>query len=142
MLGETRNFSGLEVRRGSWTRSGPGDFNIGVLVHPKALLVNDGQILGTAVTEGILINKGAINGGATVAAGGDLTNQGLIDGTVDVHENAHIAGNGAVNHLNLHGRMTVDDVYGAPKIAGDLRLAVLPYWPMPWMPPATVRRWS
>lgn len=123
VLGETRNFSGLEVRRGSWTRSGPGDFNIGVLVHPKAMLVNDGQILGTAVTEGILINKGAINGGATVAAGGDLTNQGLIDGTVDVHENAHIAGNGAVNHLNLHGRMTVDDVYGAPKIAGDLRLA-------------------
>ena len=123
VLGETRNFSGLEVRRGSWTRSGPGDFSLGVLVHPKALLVNEGQILGTAVTEGILINKGAINGGATVASGGDLTNQGLIDGMVEVQENGHIAGNGAVNHLNVYGRMTVDDVYGAPKVAGDLRLA-------------------
>jgi subtilase-type serine protease len=41
-LGETRNFSGLEVTRGNWTRSGSGDFSLGVLVHPKARLVNDG----------------------------------------------------------------------------------------------------
>ena len=129
-LGETRNFSGLEVRRGSWTRNGPGDFSLGVLVHPKALLVNDGHILGTAMTEGILINKGAISGGAAVESGGDLTNQGLIDGIVNVHENGHFAGSGAVNHLNVYGRMSVDDVYGAPKVAGDLslsRTAVLAY---------------
>lgn len=129
-LGKTVNFNGLHVKQGTWTRSGDGDFDLGVLVRSKASLTNDGNILGHAVTSGILINKGAIVGGATVLGGGDLTNKGLIDGTVTVHEKGHFAGGGALKNLNVHGRLSVDEVYHAPKVSGDLNLsqtAVLSY---------------
>ncbi|MFW9079873.1 autotransporter outer membrane beta-barrel domain-containing protein [Pseudomonas sp. P2757] len=129
-LGESRNFLGLEVKQGDWTRKGPADFTSGVLVHSKAQLTNEGTILGNAVTEGILINKGMIERGVIVLPGGDLTHSGNIAGTVDVQENGHFAGNGEVGGLNIQGRFSVDEVYGAPKIKGDLRLsnsAVLAY---------------
>ncbi|WP_395593242.1 autotransporter domain-containing protein [Pseudomonas sp. B26140] len=122
-LGKTVNFNGLHVKQGTWTRSGDGDFDLGVLVRSKASLTNDGSILGQAVTAGILINKGAIVGGATVLGGGDLTNKGLIDGTVTVHENGHFAGGGTLKNLNVHGRLSVDEVYHAPKVSGDLNLS-------------------
>ena len=129
-LGKTVNFDGLEVRQGAWSRSGEGDFNIGVLVRPKASLTHEGNILGDAVTEGILINNGSIDGDAIVMGGGDLTNKGRIGGDVTVRENAHYAGLGTLRNLNVHGRLSVDEVYRAPKLTGDLNLsqtAVLSY---------------
>lgn len=129
-LGETRNFMGLEVKQGAWTRKGVGDFTNGVLIHPKAALTNEGTILGSAETQGILINKGMIERGVIVLPGGDLTNSGSIAGTVDVHETGHFAGNGEVSGLNVQGRFSVDEVYGAPRVKGDLTLsssAVLAY---------------
>ncbi|WP_426233565.1 autotransporter outer membrane beta-barrel domain-containing protein [Pseudomonas sp. TWP3-2] len=122
-LGESHNFLGLEVKQGEWTRKGPADFTGGVLVHSKAQLTNEGTILGDAVTEGILINKGMIERGVIVQSGGDLTHSGNIAGTVDVHENGHFAGNGEVSGLNIQGRFSVDEVYGAPRVKGDLTLA-------------------
>lgn len=122
-LGESRNFKGLEVKRGDWIRSGPGDFTTGVLIRPKALLTNEGNIHGGAVTEGIFINKGKIGRDVTVLSGGDLTNSGLIAGTVDVQENSHFAGSGVVGGLNVQGHFSVDEVYGAPKVNGDLNLS-------------------
>lgn len=129
-LGESRNFLGLEVKQGTWTRNGDADFSIGVLVRSKATFTNEGHITGRALTEGIFINKGQIGASANVLSGGDLTNLGSIAGTVDVHENGHFAGSGAIGALNVRGRFSVDHVYGAPKVAGDLNLsstAVLVY---------------
>ena len=121
-LGETRNFAGLEVRQGDWTRSGESDFELGVLIRPKASLTNEGVIKGSALAQGVLINKNAIAGDAVVFAGGDLTNLGLIGGNVTVHENGHFAGRGVTGDLNLQGKLSVDQVYGAPVINGDLNL--------------------
>lgn len=129
-LRATQNFSGLEVKQGEWTRSGDRDFELGVLVRAKASLTNEGHIQGHALTQGILINKNAIGGDAIVFAGGDLTNMGLISGNVTVHENGHFAGQGGVGNLTVHGRLSVDQVYGAPVVNGDLslsRTAVLAY---------------
>ncbi|MFJ2711387.1 autotransporter domain-containing protein [Pseudomonas sp. NPDC087346] len=130
ILGETRNFDGLEVKQGKWTSTGTEDFNMGALVRTKASLSNEGTITGQALTEGILINKGKINGNATVLAGGDLTNLGFIDGNVSVSETGHFAGSGAIGGLKVDGRFSVDQVYGAPVIERDLtlsRTAVLLY---------------
>lgn len=129
-LGESRNFEGLEVKQGAWTRSGSGDFSTGVLIRAKASLIHEGHILGGALTEGIFINRGQIDHGVTVLPGGDLTHSGLIAGNVDVQENGHFAGSGIVGGLNVQGRFSVDEVYGAPRIRGDLKLsrpAVLAY---------------
>ncbi|MFW6751452.1 autotransporter domain-containing protein [Pseudomonas glycinae] len=129
-LGESRNFKGLEVKQGTWTRTGSGDFTSGVLIRAKASLVNEGNIHGGALTEGIFINRGRIGRDVTVLPGGDLMHSGLIAGNVDVQENGHFAGSGIVGGLNVQGRFSVDEVYGAPRIRGDLNLsrpAVLAY---------------
>ncbi len=129
-LGKTINFDGLEVKQGAWRRSGDGDFSVGVLVRPKASLTNEGNILGDAVAGGILINTGSIVGNAIVLSSGDLTNKGLIGGDVTVQENGHYAGYGTLHDLNVNGRLSVDEVYRAPTLTGDLNLsrtAVLSY---------------
>ncbi|MCF4995312.1 autotransporter domain-containing protein [Pseudomonas syringae] len=129
-LGESRNFQGLEVKRGTWTRTGPGDFETGVLIRPKATLINEGDIIGDAVIQGIFVNKNRVGRDVTVLSGGDLSNSGAIAGTVDVDEKGHFAGRGSVGALNLRGRLSVDDVYGAPHVTGDLTMtssAVLAY---------------
>ncbi|WP_166221977.1 autotransporter outer membrane beta-barrel domain-containing protein [Pseudomonas atagonensis] len=129
-LGKTSNFDGLEVKQGAWVRSGDGDFNIGVLVRPKASLTNEGNITGQALTEGTLVNNGAIVGDATALAGGVLTNNGLIGGNVTVHKNGQFAGSGAMTDLNVHGLLSINQVHGAPAVKGDLNLsqtAVLAY---------------
>ena len=122
-LGKTSNFTGLEVKQGVWSRSGDGDFDTGVLVRSKASLTNEGNLLGHAVAQGILVNKGSIAGNAFVLSGGDLTNRGLIGGSVTVHENGHFAGDGTLDNLTVHGRLSVDEVYRAPRVAGDLNLS-------------------
>ena len=71
-LGESRRFEGLELKRSTWTMNGPGDFNTGVLIRPKATLINNGHIQGGALTQGTLVNHGKIGGGATVQSGGCL----------------------------------------------------------------------
>lgn len=121
-LGESRNFMGLDVKRGEWTRSGPGDFTTGVLIRPKAMLTNEGNIHGGALTAGIFINKGQVGRDVIVLPGGNLTHSGLIAGTVEVQENGHFAGDGVVGGLNVQGHFSVDKVHGAPKILGDLNL--------------------
>nr|WP_192565073.1 autotransporter domain-containing protein [Pseudomonas gozinkensis] len=129
-LGESRNFDGLDVKRGNWDRNGPGDFTSGVVVRTQASLTNEGTINGGALIEGILINKGLISRDVTVLSGGDLTNSGQIAGNVDVRESGHFAGSGIVGHLSVLGRFSVDEVYGAPRVRGDLNLsppAVLAY---------------
>jgi hypothetical protein len=122
-LGETRNFMGLEVKQGEWSREGPDDFSKGVLVRPGAMLINDGSIKGRALTQGRLINNGTIAGGANVFSGGVLVNSGAIAGIVDVHENGSFAGKGTVGALNVHGLLSVDSVRGAPQVSGDMKLA-------------------
>ncbi|WP_285418902.1 autotransporter outer membrane beta-barrel domain-containing protein [Pseudomonas sp. efr-133-TYG-5] len=122
-LGESRHFSALEVKQGVWARQGSGDFSTGVLIRAKTSLVNEGHILGGALTEGILINKGQIDRGVTVLPGGDLTHSGFIGGNVNVLENGHFSGSGTVGDLNVQGRFSVDEVYGAPRVRGDLNLA-------------------
>lgn len=130
VLEETRSFAGLEVKQGAWTHKGPADFFIGAMVRADASLTNEGHIIGRALTQGTLTNKGTIAGSASVLPGGNLTNQGLIAGTVDVHENAHFAGPGVIGALNVQGHFSVNREQGAPAIVGDLNLhpsAVLAY---------------
>ena len=62
--------------------NGSGDFNTGVLIRPKATLINNGHIQGGALTQGTLVNNGKIGGGATVQSGGTLNNPGTIEGDV------------------------------------------------------------
>lgn len=111
-LGNTRNFNGLYVSQGSWTLTSTGDFHEGVLV----------------LNDGILTNKGEIEGGAIAA--GMLFNNGDIKGHVDVYEEGTFAGAGTIASLDVQGRLTVNSLHGAPKVKGDLNLsktAVLAY---------------
>ena len=111
-LGNTRNFNGLYVSQGSWTLTSTGDFHEGVLV----------------LNDGILTNKGEIEGGAIAA--GTLFNNGDIKGHVDVYEEGTFAGAGTVASLDVQGRLNVNSLHGAPKVKGDLNLsktAVLAY---------------
>jgi outer membrane autotransporter protein len=111
-LGNTRNFNGLYVSEGSWTLTSTGDFQEGVLV----------------LNDGILTNKGEIEGGAIAA--GMLFNNGDIKGHVDVYEEGTFAGAGTVASLDVQGRLIVNSLHGAPKVKGDLKLsktAVLAY---------------
>ena len=111
-LGNTRNFNVLYVSQGSWTLTSTGDFHEGVLV----------------LNDGILTNKGEIEGGAI--AFGTLFNNGDIKGHVDVYEEGTFAGAGTVASLNVQGRLNVNSLHGAPKVRGDLKLsktAVLAY---------------
>jgi hypothetical protein len=64
-LGETRDFAGLDIKQGTWTLNGgkdSGDFQIGALVRPQAMLTNNGHIEGRAVAQGTLVNNGSIGG--------------------------------------------------------------------------------
>ena len=111
-LGNTRNFNDLYVSQGSWTLTSTGDFHEGVLV----------------LNDGILTNKGEIEGGAIAV--GTLFNNGDIKGHVDVYEEGTFAGAGTVASLNVQGRLNVNSLHGAPKVRGDLKLsktAVLAY---------------
>lgn len=123
-LGDTRNFHGLEVKQGVWTRvkNTPSDFTAGVVVRPEATFTNEGAIAGHAVVEGTLINKGGINQGAFVSAGGNLNNRGIIGGAVHVDEKGQFAGGGATGTLNVHGMLKVNQALGAPSVNGDLNL--------------------
>lgn len=123
-LGETRNFDGLEVKQGVWnrTKNTPSDFSAGVVVRPGATFTNEGVIAGHAVVEGTLINKGGINEGAFVSAGGSLNNRAIIGGAVTVDEKGQFAGGGATGTLNVHGLLTVNQALGAPSVNGDLNL--------------------
>jgi outer membrane autotransporter protein len=123
-LGDTRNFHGLEVKQGVWTRvkNTPSDFTAGVVVRPEATLTNEGAIAGHAVVEGTLINKGGIEEGAFVAAGGNLNNRGIIGGAVHIYEKGQFAGEGATGTLNVHGLLKVNQALGAPTVNGDLNL--------------------
>lgn len=122
-LGESRRFEGLELKRSSWTMNGSGDFNTGVLIRPKATLINNGHIQGGALTQGTLVNNGKIGGGATVQSGGTLNNPGTIDGDVVIHEKGAFAGNGLTGSLKVNGKLSVDGLHGAPKVKGDLNLS-------------------
>ncbi len=123
-LGDTRNFHGLEVKQGVWTRvkNTPSDFTAGVVVRPEATFTNEGVIAGHAVVEGTLINKGGIEEGAFVAAGGNLNNRGIIGGAVHVYEKGQFAGEGATGTLNVHGLLKVNQALGAATVNGDLNL--------------------
>jgi outer membrane autotransporter protein len=122
-LGESRRFEGLELKRSTWTMNGSGDFNTGVLIRPKATLINNGQIQGGALTQGTLVNNGKIGGGATVQSGGTLNNPGTIDGDVVINEKGAFAGNGITGSLTVNGKLSVDSLHGAPKVKGNLDLS-------------------
>jgi outer membrane autotransporter protein len=111
-VSETRNFKGLEVKQGDWTVGGPGDFDIGALVRPGAKLINNGHIIGGAITQGTLINNHSIGG------------------NVFVDEMGTFSGKGDVGSLNVHGQLIVNRLEGAPTVKGDMslsRTAVLAY---------------
>jgi outer membrane autotransporter protein len=122
-LGESRRFEGLELKRSTWTMNSAGDFNTGVLIRPKATLINNGHIKGEALTQGTLVNNGTIGGAATVQSGGSLNNPGTIEGNVVIHEKGAFAGNGLTGALKVDGKLSVDNLHGAPKVKGDLNLS-------------------
>lgn len=109
---ETRNFKALEVKQGHWTVSGAGAFDIGTLIRPEATLINNGHIIGGAITQGTLINNHSIGG------------------NVFVEEMGTFSGNGIVGSLNVNGQLIVNRLVGAPTVKGDMSLtstAVLAY---------------
>ncbi|KJZ65969.1 autotransporter outer membrane beta-barrel domain-containing protein [Pseudomonas fluorescens] len=122
-LGESRHFEGLELKRSTWTMNGSGDFNTGVLIRPKATLINNGHIQGGALSQGTLVNNGKIGGDATVQSGGFLNNPGTVEGNVVIDEKGAIAGNGLIGSLKVNGKLSVDGLHGAPKVNGDLNLS-------------------
>ncbi|MEB0047126.1 MULTISPECIES: autotransporter domain-containing protein [unclassified Pseudomonas] len=122
-LGETRNFEGLEVKRGAWTRDGASDFSIGVLVRPKAILTNSGHIDGGVLTQGTLNNNGEIRGAVTVLSDGTLNNAGTIEGGVDVRNRGAFSGQGTVGELKLAGTLSVNRLQGAPTVVDDLNMS-------------------
>ena len=111
-FGDTRNFNALDVTKGKWTASGAGDFEGGALVRPDATLINDGNIIGGAITRGTLINNGS------------------IDGHVFVDEMGTFSGKGSLGSLNVQGQLNVSRTHGAPIVKADMSLsskAVLAY---------------
>ncbi|WP_223489235.1 autotransporter domain-containing protein [Pseudomonas sp. A-RE-19] len=122
-LGDSRNFEGLEVKRGTWTQTGSGDFNIGALVRPRATLINNGRIDGRALTQGTLNNYGMISGGATVLSKGTLNNHGTIEGSVEVRHLGVFSGKGTVAELNVSGEVSINTLQGAPTVVGDLKMS-------------------
>ncbi|MHC8323182.1 autotransporter outer membrane beta-barrel domain-containing protein [Pseudomonas sp. GB2N2] len=109
---DTGNFHMLEVKKGRWTAAGEGDFEDGVVVRSGATLINDGHIKGGAVTQGSLINSGA------------------MDGHVFVDQTGTFSGRGTVGSLDVHGQLVVNRSAGAPTVKGDMHLsstAVLAY---------------
>ena len=114
-LGETRDFAGLDIKQGAWTLNGSkdsGDFYLGTLVRPQAMLTNNGHIEGRAIAQGTLVNNGSIGG------------------NVEVYESATFSGKGRVGALNVHGELVVNRLHGAPIVAGNMTMsdtAVLAY---------------
>ncbi|WP_338583917.1 autotransporter outer membrane beta-barrel domain-containing protein [Pseudomonas sp. MAG733B] len=104
-LGESRQFQRLDVKKGTWTLTGSGDFSTGALVRAKAALNNEGHIAGDAWVQG------------------SLSNSGSIDGRVDIYEQATFSGRGSVGALNVMGHMLVNRAQGAPTVKGDMDLA-------------------
>ncbi len=129
-IGKSRKLMGLEVKQGTWTLTGPGDFSVGALVRPEATLTNDGRIHGGALAHGTLINNGGIGAGVTVFSGGVLKNSGTIDGDVEVLQGGIFSGNGTVGALNVKGHFFANQTQGAPTITRNMELsktAVLAY---------------
>ncbi|WP_213937766.1 autotransporter domain-containing protein [Pseudomonas sp. dw_612] len=112
VLGNTQNFDGLVNSQGSWTLTSKSDFKDGVVVLNDGTLTNKGTILGRGFALGQLINKGDIKD------------------HVHVFEGGAFAGSGTVGSLQVHGRVDVNRMHGAPKVKGDLsfsKTAVLVY---------------
>ncbi|MHC8302610.1 autotransporter outer membrane beta-barrel domain-containing protein [Pseudomonas sp. ZS1P83] len=122
-LDDSRRFNGLEIKRSTWTSNGPGNFDTGVWVRPKATLINDGLINGEAFTQGTLVNTGTIGAGVTVQSGGTLNNSGIVLGNVSIDEKGVFTGNGTVGALQVRGKLAVDKMHGAPTVKGDLTLS-------------------
>ncbi|WP_053163981.1 autotransporter domain-containing protein [Pseudomonas sp. P1.8] len=83
---------------------------------------------GILVEGGDLTNEGAIEGGAVTTA--NLLNKGSIKGDVHVTKTGTFAGAGSVGELYVAGRLNVDRLHGAPRIERELILgetAVLAY---------------
>lgn len=111
-LGDTGNFNALDVTKGKWTVSGASDFEGGALVRAKATLINDGNILGAAITRGTLVNHGSIGG------------------HVFVDDKGNFSGKGTVGSLDVHGQLKVNRTAGAPTVNHDMSLsstAILAY---------------
>lgn len=104
VLGATENIAGLISSQGSWTLTSK-DFKDGVVVLNDGILTNKGKILGRAVAVGQFFNKGT------------------IEGRVDVMERGTFAGSGAVGSLQVHGRVDVNKLHGAPRVRGELNLS-------------------
>ncbi|MDI3272031.1 autotransporter outer membrane beta-barrel domain-containing protein [Pseudomonas sp. AL03] len=107
-LGETRHFAGLDIKQGAWTLNGAkdsGDFHIGALVRPEAMLTNNRHIEGRAVAQGALVNNGSIGG------------------NVEVYESGTFSGKGRVGGLDVRGELVVNRLHGAPVVAGDMNLS-------------------
>lgn len=102
---DTLNFQMLEVKKGSWTSSGDGDFKDGAVVRSSATLINDGHIIGGVITQGTLINNRSIGGNVLVDEAGTFS------------------GKGTVGSLNVHGKLVVNRSLGAPTVKGDLRFS-------------------
>lgn len=122
-IGESRKLMGLEVKQGTWTLTGAGDFSVGALVRPEATLTNDGHIHGGALAHGTLINNGGIGAGVTVLSGGILKNSGTINGDVEVLQEGFFSGNGTVGALDVQGHFIVNQTQGAPTITRNMKLS-------------------
>jgi outer membrane autotransporter protein len=61
-FGESRNFEWLEVRQGTWTLNGSGDFSDGGAVRNGATLINHGGIAGTLTVDagGVYAGGGSV----------------------------------------------------------------------------------
>lgn len=111
-LNDSRNFEKLEVKRSTWAVKSADDFGSGVLVRPKATLINEGNLAGRAVVQGSMINKGS------------------IAGAVIVDKKGSYAGAGDAGSMEVSGKVHVGGVNGAPTVEGDLNMtksAVLIY---------------
>ncbi|MHC8303424.1 autotransporter outer membrane beta-barrel domain-containing protein [Pseudomonas sp. PB3P13] len=103
-LEDTRHFNGLEVKRNTWTVKSSDDFGSGVVVRPKATLINEGNLAGRALVQGAMLNKGS------------------IAGAVKIDKKGSYAGDGVAGSLEVNGKVYVGGVNGAPRVDGDLNL--------------------
>ena len=129
-VGETHQFQRLDVKKGTWTLTGSGDFSTGALIRPKTTLTNEGSIAGGALVQGALFNKNEIGGDVAVLSGGTLSNMGNIGGSVEIYKQAAFSGKGSVGALDVDGLIVVNRLQGAPMVKGDMSLsktAVLSY---------------
>jgi len=90
-LGDSRNFEWLDVKQGTWTLTGSGDFSDGGEIFSGATLINQGGIAGNVTVDagGVYAGNGSV-GGLTV--NGTLqanTTQGPITITRDLTLGSH-----------------------------------------------------